>query len=126
MRKVEVLRAACCVAGADGETTVDEKKILNRLADDVGVGEVSLQAMIDRAENEKDFHKEQFRVLKADPHLTMQILFRVAVTDAKLRRDELKILKRLALRLGVSGEQFKDWYEDAVAEFKQGKSDGDA
>lgn len=122
MRKVEVLRAACCVAGTDGETTQAERAILDRLADDVGVGEVSLQAMVERAETDESFEKEQFRVLKADPRLTMQTLFGVAVADAKLHGEELRVLKRLARQLGVSGEQFKQWYEEAVKEFRQKKA----
>ncbi|MGM0486044.1 MAG: hypothetical protein ACQESR_04690 [Planctomycetota bacterium] len=122
MQKVEVLRAACCVAGADGETTTEERKILKHLADDVGVGEVSLGAMIERAETDKEFEKEQFQVLKADPHVTMQVLFRIAVTDAKLHGDELTVLKKLARRLEVTTEQFKQWYEEAVNEFRQNQA----
>ena len=32
MRQVDLLRAACCVAGADGETSDSERRVLQRLA----------------------------------------------------------------------------------------------
>ena len=42
MFKVELLRAACCVAGIDGEIDEAEFAVLKKLADDVGVGDASL------------------------------------------------------------------------------------
>ena len=37
MHKVEVLRAACCIAGADGEASEGELRFLKKLADQIGV-----------------------------------------------------------------------------------------
>jgi tellurite resistance protein len=118
MRRVEVLRAACCVAGVDGHTSPAEQRILNRLASEVGVGTASLSAMIEQAETDKAFYTEQFRVLKSDPKDTMQLLFRVAVVDAKLRKEEAAVLKRLAQRLGVPPERFDQWLKQAIAYLK--------
>ena len=38
MQEVEVLRAACCVAGIDGEVTENELVMINELAAKAGVG----------------------------------------------------------------------------------------
>lgn len=115
MRKVELLRAACCVAGIDGHTSDAERRILQMLADQVGVGEASLNAMIERAETDDKFYREQFRVLKADPKETMQLLFTIAVADGGFGKDEHHVLERLAARLEVSKAQFDKWTEESIA-----------
>ena len=61
-QRVEILRACCCIAGADGETTPDELAQIKQLAEAEGVGEASLNAMIERAEKDPDFFKQQFKI----------------------------------------------------------------
>lgn len=106
MTKVEVLRAACCVSGVDGEAGDAERPILNMLAREVGVGEASLNAMIDRAETEPDYCEAQFRVLKADPPETMKLLFSVALADRKLTEKEIDVLRNLSQKLELPAERF--------------------
>jgi len=57
MRQVELLRAACCVAGVDGHASDAEQLILQRLADEAGVGAASLSAMIELAETDEQFYE---------------------------------------------------------------------
>ena len=97
MRRVEILRAACCVAGADLTIAEAEKPLLDRLAREAGVGFASLEAMMERATQNEDFYREQFRVLSADPKMTMTLLFKVAISDRQLDPQEVKILKFLAV-----------------------------
>ena len=125
MEKVEVLRAACCVAGVDGDVSADEREFLEKLAEEVGVGRASLRAMIEQAEQDKKFWKEHFRVLKTDPKQTMEILFRVACTDRRLRKYELAVLKRLARRLDVSDKQFDAWVKQLVNRSSGSEQDND-
>jgi len=106
MTKVEVLRAACCVSGVDGKAGNDERPILDMLAREVGVGEASLRAMIDRAETEPEYIDAQFRVLKADPIETMKLLFSVALADRKLTEKEIDVLRKLSQKLDVPTERF--------------------
>lgn len=119
MRKVEVLRAACCVSGADGAASDAERKILEMLANEVGVGQASLEAMIQRAETEPDYFESQFRVLKSDPQETVQLLFSVALADHELTTAEVEILYRLSQRLGLNESQFKHIRGQAVAYLKK-------
>ena len=126
IRQVDLLRAACCVAGADGAVSAAERRLLQRLADRAGVGTASMEAMIERAETDPNFHEEQFRVLKYDPKETMQLLFRVAVIDDELGKQEAGVLQRLAKRLEVSTEQFSLWLKQAVAYLKAKQADGNA
>lgn len=114
MRKVEVLRAACCVAGIDGFTSLDERQILDRLAREIGVGEASLTAMIERAEKDKSFYQEQFDVLKAAPKETMQLLLQLAIVDGLIQNDEVAVLRGLGGKLNVNADQFDAWLQQAV------------
>jgi len=107
MIKVEVLRAACCVAGASGDASAKESEVLQRLAKEAGVGRASLEAMISRGCNDDQFCNEQFRVLKADPREAMAILLEVAMTDGEIDAKEASILKVLAGKLEVPDQVFE-------------------
>ena len=119
MRQVEMLRAACCVAGVDGHVSDSEQQILKRLAKEAGVGAASLSAMIELAETDKQYYAKQFRVLEADPKETMQLLFHISLADGSLRKDEALVLKRLSQKLGVPSAQFDTWLGQAIAFLKQ-------
>lgn len=113
IQKVEVLRAACCVAGADGVTDDAEMKTLLQLAEDVGVGQASLQAMISRAESDPEFCNEQFRFLKDRPSECLAILLQVATANSEISEVEEKVLARLASNLGVNQDIFDQLVEKA-------------
>lgn len=113
MIQVEVLRAACCVAGADGVTTDEERSLLDKLAKQTGVGLASLEAMIDRACCDQDFCNEQFKILKAEPKDAMAILLEVAMVDGEIEAAELRVLSLFASRLSVPDDIFKQLAETA-------------
>lgn len=119
MRKVDVLRAACCVSGVDGNAHAVERRILEMLAKEVGVGSASLDAMIHRAETEEDYYESQFRVLKSDPSETMKLLFSVALVDRELSTSELDVLSRLAQRLKLTQEEFNRMRAQAESYLKR-------
>jgi uncharacterized tellurite resistance protein B-like protein len=106
MVKVEILRAACCVAGANGQASDAEQQMLGRLAKECGVGRASLEAMISRACTDQNFCNEQFRVLKADPKEAVAILLEVAMADGTIEETEASILKVLAGKLEVAEAVF--------------------
>ena len=119
MAKVEVLRAACCVAGADGKVDDSERNLLVELADRVGVGEASLNAMILRAETEKDFYEKQFQVLKSDPDATMRTLIRVAGDNRKIDPSEVEMLRHFASRLGMPEDRYSSVAQSVLGELNQ-------
>ena len=106
MQDVEILRAACCVAGLDEQITDSERNMLERLAHHAGVGSVSLEAMIDRAVSDPDFYQEQFEMVRTDPDATMKALFCIAVADHELTTDERVILHHFATKLGMEPKRF--------------------
>jgi tellurite resistance protein len=119
MRKVDLLRAACCVAGADGDTSDPERRALQTLADRAGIGTASLQAMIDLAESDDKFLDSQFRVAVKKPQETLKVLFKVAIIDGRLGKDEAIVLKRLAKQVGVESEQFDAWLKQSIDQAKK-------
>ncbi len=106
--KVEVLRAACCIAGADQNTSDSEHLILKKMAKEIGVGQASLDAMINRSESDPKFHLQQFEILKADPTESMAVLLQVAMADGNISEPETVVLTNLASNLGMSTEAFND------------------
>ena len=122
IQQVEVLRAACCVAGIDGDIAPKELQLIQKLAARIGVGRASLEAMLQRAQSDKNFYQAQFRILKADPTEAMKLLFGVALADGKLQQSESEVLWQLAENLGVSRKQFDDWHAQAV-EYLRKQSD---
>jgi uncharacterized tellurite resistance protein B-like protein len=106
-QKVDLLRAACCVAGIDGQATEAEMNVIQRMVRETGVGKASLQAMIDRSTKDPEFYKEQFRVLKADPTEAMTYLIQVAMADGKLTAGEIEVMQKLGEKLDVPHQEFQ-------------------
>ncbi len=113
MQKVDILRAACCVAGIDGPPDQFERAVIDKLAAEVGVGKASLEAMIARGVTDPNFHQEQFQILKSDPQESMQALLTVALVDGNISEKEKDVLHSLASRLGISSELFEQLIESA-------------
>ncbi len=107
--KVEVLRAACCIAGLDGRITSDERRMLEQLAEQVGVGQVSLNAMIERATGDPRFYQELFDDLRTTAENTMRVLFTVACADRELSDTELQTLYHFAALLGMDDKRFNQY-----------------
>lgn len=106
MDKVEVLRAACCIAGLDKQVCEREGKILQKLAAEVGVGKASLAAMIERAEKDPNFYQEQFRIARGDPDRAIKTLLVLAASDHAITLEERVILQHFAQKLGIDEARF--------------------
>jgi len=104
--QVEILRAACCVAGLDGSICEREQRIINRLAEDAGVGARSLQAMMERALNDKKFFQEQLEYVRLCPDETIKTLLAIAATDGELTADERIVTQHLAEKIGLPQDRF--------------------
>ncbi len=118
-QQVELLRASCCIAGADGETTEGEFELLKQMAHKLGVGSASLDAMIDRAESDQEFYQQQFGILKENPLECLDYLIRVVVANGQIKESEFTVLRGLANKLDVSQGEFETRVTDAVEELKR-------
>lgn len=106
MQRVDVLRAACCVAGSDGSLADQEIGLVKKLAREVGVGQASLSAMIERSIRDENFHQEQFKILKENPQQCLATVLEVAMADGVVSETEQAILRSLADNLQVPTEVF--------------------
>lgn len=122
-QEVELLRAAICVACANGEANEVEQRLIDRLADNVGVGDASMQAMMDRAKRDPDFYQQQFQILKSDPKDSIVSLVNVAMADGDVDDQEIRVLRGLAGQLNIPDDTFDELMqrvENLIAERKKG------
>ena len=119
MKHVELLRAACCVAGADGQTVPSEREILTRIAADADLRNELLEYFIGRSETDRTFSDVQFRRGVSDSVATLEFLFAVAKADNRLTVGELNVLFRIAERLRLSEDQFARLRAAALLEVRK-------
>ncbi|MFA9477423.1 hypothetical protein ACERK3_03845 [Phycisphaerales bacterium AB-hyl4] len=103
--QVELLRAACCIAGLDREICEKERPLLEALAHEAGVGRASLEAMLSRAKNDPNFYREMFLVLQKDAEAALKLMFDVAAANQEITLEQRVILQHFADQLGVPRER---------------------
>jgi tellurite resistance protein len=108
MHDLEILRAACCIAGRDGSVSPQEERLIRRLADRAGVGSVSLKAMIERAEQDRDSYREHFEILKPEPEQAVSSLAAVAAADGQVTTEERALVGHFARKLGMTDERLDE------------------
>ncbi len=113
--ETNLLKAVLTLAMVDGKMSAAEKGIIGSLAARIGVGQVSLAAMIDRAT--RDPHSvDDLRI--ADPQKARQAL-ELLVAQARIDGDisdaERALLVRIAQALQVPTEEFGDIYRSGIA-----------
>ena len=109
MQKVDILRAACCVAGLDGEISQEEERLLRRLKDSAGVGEASFKVMCEMAVDEKEnYYEKQLDFLSTDPEKIVRVLLQIARADDEVTRNERVVVQHLAEKIGVSNDRFEE------------------
>ena len=102
---VDLLRAACCIAGLDGSISEGEMEILRGLVERAGVGKASFDAMCDIARSDENFYEKQLGWTRTDPEHTIRVLIEVAEADGAINQVERIILGHFAEKIGLSPEQ---------------------
>ena len=125
MEQVDVLRAACCVAAADGEVTDAEANVIERIAKKAGVGGASREAMLEMALTSPKFLESQFRFLMRDSERAMKVLLLVAAADGVIAESERLLATEFANRLEIDEERFRLLLRSAeqAADRKQGEGE---
>lgn len=109
--QVELLKAAIVLAAADQVISPSERGLLTALAGRIGVGKVSLDAMIERALSDPAAREELFRRTMSDPEKAMELLVATARLDGEVADAEREVLAQIMQKLGISVERFADLYE---------------
>lgn len=106
----EVLTAVCCLAGADGDVTVEELQVLDGLAARAGIEKPAFRALMQSASKDEEFRQEQIDVAKRDAAGALKTLIAMAGEDDTLGEGKFTMLLwRIATnQLDVSPEQFAE------------------
>jgi tellurite resistance protein len=108
---VDLLKAAACIAGVDGEITEGEAEVLSALAERAGVRQDHLQTLVEKARVDDDLLNEQMSVVRADPDTTIAVLCQVAAVDGIVSGDEKVVIEQFGVVLGVSKERMAQIFE---------------
>ncbi|MCH7872199.1 MAG: TerB family tellurite resistance protein [Planctomycetes bacterium] len=115
MERVELLRAAIAVALADGELSRSEKGVIEGLAQRVGVGTVSLKAMLDTAQADDSIADNILIGSKKQARVALELLVAQARIDGEISDEERSVLVRIAMSLGFTTDEFQGVYEAGIA-----------
>lgn len=115
MEQLELLKAALAVAVADGQLKRSELGVVRGLALRVGLGEASLQAMMEAAKQDPHFGNNILMRSSNSARLALELLVAEARIDGEISDEERALLIRLAERLEVSGEEFTELYKAGIA-----------
>ena len=112
--QVELLKAAIVLAAADKVITASEQGLLEALAARIGVGKVSLDAMIERALSDPSTHEELFRRTMSDPETAMELLIAAARIDGEVENSEREVLVKIMQKLDIPVDRFSVLYERGI------------
>jgi tellurite resistance protein len=113
---LEILKAACCIAAADGEITEAEREAVQVLADRAGVGRASLAAMQQMAIDDPDFFEHYLGMLKEDADQAFKTLLRVAVVDQRFGTNERVLVQYFAGKMDLTPERTNQLLDAAERE----------
>lgn len=113
--QAELLKAVLALAAADGKITRSERGVYEALARRIGVGTVSLNAMVERACREPSAREELFGVGMSDPEHALELLVATARIDGEISEEERELLVHIASALGIEIDRFADVYKSGIA-----------
>lgn len=114
--QVELLRAAIAVAMADGTLSRSEKGVVEGLARRVGVGKVSLDAMLDTAQADDSIADNILIRSKKRARVALELLVAQARIDGEISDEERSLLVRIAMSLSFTTDEFQSIYEAGIAQ----------
>lgn len=112
--QMDLLRAALAVAMADGILTRSEKGVVEGLAKRVGIGRVSLEAMLEAAEHDDSIADNIIIKDKATAHTAFELLVAQARIDGEISLSERELLVRIAQSLKISDVDFPVVYHAGI------------
>ncbi len=103
---LELLQAALALAMVDGHMSSAERGVIQGLAVRVGVGEVSLDAMVKRAKEDPQAYEELRMTSAAGARRALELLVAQARIDGRITADERELLVKIAQNLGIGTDEF--------------------
>jgi tellurite resistance protein len=113
---LELLNAVLALAMADGSLSRSEMGVIEGLAARLGVGRVSLEAMIGRARREPEMFKDLRIKDSKKARRAMALLVAQARIDGEISGAEREMLVKIALQLGIETQEFGKLYSEAITQ----------
>ena len=114
MDDLALLRGAIAVALADGELRRSEMGVLKGLAMRAGVGQMSFDAMLDAAKEGADLAGNVAMISPDASRTALELLVAQARIDGEISPKEREVIVRIAMDLGILGEEFQTIYTKGV------------
>ena len=105
---------ALAVAMADGELSRSEKGVVQGLAQRVGVGRASFEAMLAAAEEDDSVADNILVHSKEKACTAFELLVAQARIDGEISTEERGLLVRIATSLGMTGGEFEQLYQSGI------------
>jgi len=108
MNDTDDLKAACCLAGADSDVTLEELQLLGSLAAKAGLEPEALRARIEKTHRDETFRQQMIDAAMDDADSTMTRLIALAhEIDTGSEGHATMLLWRMATKLEMSPERFE-------------------
>ena len=115
LEKLELLKATLAVAAADGEFRRSEMGVVMGLAARVGIGQVSLDAMIAAARRGDSIAYDIVMRSEKSARTALELLVAEARIDGDITRKERGLIAWIGTRLGIKGDEFQAIYKAGIA-----------
>ncbi len=116
MEDTELLKATIALAVADGKVRRSEMGVVKGLAQRVGVGETSLQAMFEAAERDESFADDILIRSKDKARAAIKLLVGQARIDGEISDEEREVIVRVATSVGITHAEFGELFAAGIAE----------
>jgi len=114
MEDLELLKAVLAVAFADGELRRSEMGVIKGLANRVGIGRVTLDAMMGDAETNPKLADDIMIRNPDKARQGLELLVAQARLDGKITAKEREVLVRIALTMNIKDEEFQKVYTAGI------------
>ncbi len=114
MEDLELLKAALVVACADGKLTRAELGVVKGLAERVGVGQASFDAMLEAAGRDDRAADNLLIGSKDRARRALELLVAQARSDGEISTEEREVLVRIAMSLSITGDEFQEVYKAGI------------
>ncbi|MFQ5495308.1 MAG: hypothetical protein ACE5EX_07980 [Phycisphaerae bacterium] len=114
MEKLDLLKAALAVAAADGTIRRSELGVARVLAERLGVGEASFDAMVELAEEDDSIADNILIKEPAKANTALELLVAEARIDGEISRAERALLVRIARSLKIDDQDFPVIYQAGI------------
>ena len=84
--------------------------VVQGLAERIGVGRVSFEAMLDTARKDESFADNILIQSKAKARSALELLVGLARIDGLISDEERAVIVRIATSLGITGDEFEQLY----------------